>query len=297
MKKVILMAIVAMIAAVSCEKQDGAERGKVGNLSWELTENGTLTISGTGAMPDYNGLIGSADYDPAPWDTPRWPYTEESYIHKVIISEGVTNIGNWAFCGRPNLTEVTIPESVTRIGDNAFVNCTSLTGIIIPDGVTGIGKEAFRDCWKLASLTLPQGVKTIGECAFMDCAITDISIPAGMSSIEPGTFHGCRGMTAIVVPDNITTIGEGAFGGSNYTDITIGSGVTSIGIKAFTTQHDARATSVTVRASLPPQLGDDNNDAFTESEDAVLYVPKGSLEAYKTSPAWSREFKNIAEQQ
>lgn len=102
------------------------------NVTWSLDETtGTLTISGTGDMTDYYS---------APW------YNRRGEIRAVIIENGVTSIGNYAFYYCTGLTSVTIPDSVTSIGDSAFDNCSSLTSIAIPNSVKSIGNTAFYGC-------------------------------------------------------------------------------------------------------------------------------------------------------
>ena len=111
-------------------EETGAETWNEGNLTWTLTADGTMTISGKGAMKeDYNTY-----YSPA--------YDNEN-IKKVVIEDGVTSIGEYAFSGCRSLTDITIPGSVTSIGDSAFRNCTGLTSVTIPDSVTSIGDCAF----------------------------------------------------------------------------------------------------------------------------------------------------------
>ena len=101
------------------------------NLTWTLDADGTLTISGTGAMKDYD------------YDNNLSPVYNNSNVKKVVIEDGVTSIGNWAFESCNSLTSITIPNSVTSIGDYAFHSCSGLTSITIPDGVTSIGSHAF----------------------------------------------------------------------------------------------------------------------------------------------------------
>ena len=100
------------------------------NLTWTLYDNGTLTISGTGAMKEYYG----SDDSPAYYN---------SKIKKVVIENGITSIGAYAFSSCSNLTDITIPDSVTSIGEYAFQNCRKLASIEIPSSVTSIGGSAF----------------------------------------------------------------------------------------------------------------------------------------------------------
>ena len=119
------------------------------NLTWTLTADGTLTISGTGAMKDYD------------YDNNRSPVYGNSSVKKVVIEDGVTSIGNSAFDNCRRLTDITIPKSVTSIGNYAFYNCSSLTSITIPDSVTSIGDYAFFYCYQLTSITLSDSVTSI----------------------------------------------------------------------------------------------------------------------------------------
>ncbi len=132
------------------------------SLKWKIYSNGELVISGTGAMTNYTYSNGSY-VTTAPWQE----YI--SYIKSVIISDGVTSIGSYAFYGCTSLETVTIPDSVTSIGSYAFYNCTSLESVTIPDSVTSIGSYAFRYCTSLASIKIPDSVTIIGSYAFNGC--------------------------------------------------------------------------------------------------------------------------------
>ena len=146
-------------------------------LTWTLYEDGTLTISGTGAMKDYNSS-----------DNPS-PVCNNSKVKKIVIEDGVTSIGNYAFESCWNLTSITIPDSVTSIGKSAFHACSSLSSITIPDSVTSIENYAFRACSSLTSITIPDSVTSIGN----------------------GAFERCFSLTSITIPDSVTSIGKYAF--------------------------------------------------------------------------------------
>ena len=200
------------------------------NLTWNLDENGTLTISGSGKMKDYRYSPLSAYYDnPAPW------YSQRDSIKNVFISHGVTQIGDHAFYSCSSLTSINIPSSVTSIVDYAFSGCSSLTSINIPSSVTSIGYYAFSGCSSLASINIPSSVTSIGRYAFSRCSsLTSINIPSSVTSIEPGTFYGCSSLTSISIPNSVTSIGGEAFKGcSSLASINIPSSVTSIGRYAF----------------------------------------------------------------
>ena len=155
------------------------------NLTWVLDDAGTLTISGTGPMVDYTYTEG--EWGDFSLDLPWFDYL--SSIKTVVIEDGVTAIGDYAFWCCYNLTSVTIADSVTRIGNDAFVLCDGLTSITIPENVTTIGSEAFSNCTALVSITIPEGVESIGSYA----------------------FYYCEGLRLAVIPESVTEIGERAF--------------------------------------------------------------------------------------
>ena len=198
-------------------------------ITWTLSDDGTLTISGTGDIPDYN----CSDYSYSDWDAP-WSFLRYD-IKKVEIKNGVTSVGKNAFCWCENLTSVAIPNSVTSIGEYAFYWCENLTSVILPNSVTAIGKYAFYYCVNLTTVNLPNSVTSIGEYAFYGCSgLSAINIPNSMTSIEDYTFYGCSGLTSATLSNSLTTINNYAFDGcSGLTTIIIPNSVTSIGYAAF----------------------------------------------------------------
>ncbi len=189
--------------------------------TWTLDSEGTLTVSGTGDMPDVR--------------RPRWyDYLED--IKKVEIGSGITNISHDAFAGCTNLTSVTIPDSVTSICENAFSGCTSLTGITIPDSITSISDSVFSGCTGLTGITIPDSVTSIGGGAFTDCtSLTGITIPDSVTSIGGVAFYGCTSLTSITIPDGVTSIADRIFYDcTGLTSITLPDSVTRIESYAFT---------------------------------------------------------------
>ena len=217
------------------------------NLTWTLTADGTMTISGKGAMKAYN------------WDSGSPATQEKDSVKKVVIEDGVTSIGDYAFFDCNSLTDITIPSSITSIGICSFYNCSNLASIAIPSSVTSIGDDAFsgtpwltnkrqendslvivngilidgRTC--SGEVTIPNNVTSIGESAFFNCiGLTNISIPKSVTSIGNYAFYKCISLTDITIPDSVTSIGDYAFYKCNsLTDITIPDSITSIGNYAF----------------------------------------------------------------
>ena len=171
------------------------------NLTWTLDADGTLTISGTGAMKDYSSSEGNQS-----------PVRKNSNVKKVVIEDGVTSIGSYAFASCNNLTSITISNSVTSIGERAFAYCSSLTSITIPDSVTSIGDFAFVSCTSLTSITIPDSVTSIGNLAFSSCwKLTSITIPDSVISIGNRALSNCSSLTSITIPDSVTSIGIEVF--------------------------------------------------------------------------------------
>ena len=200
--------------------------GKNGdNVTWKLTSEGTLTISGTGDMADFDYWNGNG----APWLRVRlqakkviiqdgvtsigsYAFYDCDALANVIISNGLTNIGNYAFYRCTRLANVTIPASVTAIGWGAFQGCRSLKSVKIPSGVSSIDSYTFTDCTSLINVTIPTSVTSIGKCAFMGCTgLTDIKLPTLLEVIDWRVFYGCTKLTNISIPKSVTYINEGAF--------------------------------------------------------------------------------------
>lgn len=211
MKKKILSIFLAFCLIFSLlpmgASADEARSGTCGDdLTWVLDGDGTLTISGTGKMYDYD----ASDYKTAA------PWIQDIYkIKSVVIEDGVTSIGSQAFYqleGYPNITKVTIPSSVESIGGSAFARCTALTEISIANGVKSIGGSAFRSCRKLVSITLPDSVEKLGDYAFYGCEkLTSVALSRSMTEIGERTFAFCYDLQRVSIPKNVTKIYHNAF--------------------------------------------------------------------------------------
>lgn len=193
MKKWIVLGItlVAMIAAtvvmfalpVSADEYSGSCSQFNSDILWNLdTGTGVMTFEGEGEMPYYNP-IGGVNMDP-PW------YRYRKNIKAVVIGDGITSIGDYAFYDCTNLKSVELPDSITEIGDGAFLKCASLKSIQIPEGVTLIGWALFEECSQLMDVDIPDSVTHISARAFLRCAnLNNIELSDNIKEICASAFE------------------------------------------------------------------------------------------------------------
>ena len=237
-------------------------------LTWELTD-GTLTIDGTGPIPDFK-----TDND-MPWNA-----ATKSEITAVVIKSGVTGIGKYAFCGCTKITSVTIPSSVQSIGVSAFSGCTGLLSVTIPSSVQSIGASAFYRCTKIASVTIPSSVQSIGASAFESCAkITSVTIQSGVQSIGEKAFIKCA-LASVTIPASVESIGASAFYCASLKSVTFEGTSCGIGDACFS----GVGTSTTCTLNLPAGW----TGTTPNSEDGSWYGGKFSYTP--AAPAHTHDF-------
>ena len=258
-------------------------------LHWKVTStftSKTLTITGTGAMPDFDFPNGNL----APW----WNYEAlgmnaiseidfdiKGNLKRVIIGDGVTNVGSYALFCLPAATQVTLPESVTRIGRYGIAMCSALTGMSIPKSVTEIGDFGLAGNG-LTAVTLPDGLQSLGRGAFDTCAsLTNTTLPAAITAV-PGkcfadctkllnvkyagtvtaigdlAFESCKSLVTAPIPETVTELGASAFTGCTaLTDVTLPAGVTAIPEDCF------RGCTALKDMKLPGTVTSVGHNAFT----------------------------------
>ena len=308
----------AIISSFTTAATEG-DFGENSCLHWEVStgvlSGKTLTISGTGAMPDFDFPNGNL----APW----WNYEAlgmltsfgnfklEGELKKVVIKDGVTNVSDYALFFLPAATQVTLPDSVTSIGRYGIAMCSKLTGLSIPKGVTGIGDFGLAGNG-LTAVTLPDGLQGLGRGAFDSCAsLTNTTLPAAITAV-PGkcfadctkllnvkyagtvtaigdlAFESCKALTAAPIPETVTEIGASAFTGCTaLTDVTIPAGVSTIPEDCF------RGCTALTDIDLPGTVTSVGHNAFTGCtalKDVRCYgaapaVEPGNSEAHSFEPA------------
>lgn len=258
-------------------------------LHWEVStgvlSGKTLTISGTGAMPDFDFPNGNL----APW----WNYEAlgmltsfgsfklEGELKKVVIQDGVTNVSNYALFFLPAATQITLPESVTSIGRYGIALCSKLTGMSIPKGVTEIGDFGLAGDG-LTAITLPDGLQTLGRGAFDACAsLSGMTLPAAITAVPDKCFNdctklltvdykgeviaigerafeGCKSLTKAPIPATVTALGGSAFNGCvALTDVTLPAGVTAVPDACF------QGCTALTDMKLPGTVTSVGHNAFT----------------------------------
>lgn len=211
-------------------------------LHWEVStgvlSGKTLTISGTGAMPDFDFPNGNL----APW----WNYEAlgmltsfgnfklEGELKKVVIKDGVTNVSNYALFFLPAATQITLPESVTSIGRYGIALCSKLNGISLPKAVTAIGDFGLAGN-SFTAVSLPDGLQTLGRGAFDACAsLSGMTLPAAITAVPAKCFDDCTKLLTVDYKGEVTAIGERAFEGcKSLTKAPIPATVTELGVSAF----------------------------------------------------------------
>ena len=176
------------------------------NITWNVLDadkdgfDDTLVISGTGDMTEYEG----ENY--VPW------HVYASGITQVIVEDGITSIGRYAFSNFKKLKNLNLGNDIKKIGSSAFVNCVSLQELNIPEQVTEIGWYAFQGCSLLKKVNLSDSVTEIGNSAFKDCALlNEVNMSDDLSTIGDEAFYNCKELRHIFFPKTLTKVGKKAF--------------------------------------------------------------------------------------
>ena len=240
------------------------------NLTWMLDNDGTLAVSGTGSMDDYDIEYAYDGTEYQRYGTSPW-YALRDQILDIAVEPGVTSVGSYAFMDCGQISGLSLPDSITVIGEGAFRTCSGLTSFALPAGVISIGNNAFAGCSSLEeytaagtntaytaengvlfsadrslllaypqgktdpSYTVPESVTEIGALAFASCkSLTDVLLGSHVSSIGESAFEGCSSLTGLTIPDSVVYIESFAF---NYctglTSLTVGTGLDFVGLCSF----------------------------------------------------------------
>lgn len=179
------------------------------NITWKLTKDGTLYLSGKGEMPNWVVDPGYFEEIHRHINTPWIEYKNQ--IKKVIIDSGITTISEGTFSDYRNLKNVILPDGVTKIEDEAFGDCISLEKVNLPDSLVTL-ERAFPNCRELNNIKIPDKLKSIGQSCFYACiSLTYVEIPDSVETIGTCAFYGCKNLKSIKLSENITRIGGSTF--------------------------------------------------------------------------------------
>ena len=235
---ILTMVLMLMVSAVTVFAAPSS--GSCGtNVSYVLDSDGVLTISGYGKMNDYTS---------SSWGTGKTPWTKTD-VKKVVVNEGVTSIGNYAFYNCQNLTEISRPSTLETVGQRVFYG-TKVTKVVFPEGVTSIGEYCFTENTYIKEVVLPDSLTTMGKNCFYNCEnLEKVTMSKNLTAIPAYAFYGCSKLTDISMPTALTSIGERAFSYSGLCNrlLVIPDSVTTIGENAF------RSTDI-IMVKLPANL-------------------------------------------
>ena len=185
----VIVALVLAVVNISYVAADSSKCGK--NVTFTYSD-GVLTLGGSGAMYDYEK--GAA----RPWDK----YSNN--IKRLVIGDGITKIGDWAFYECENLSQITFSKTLSQIGVRSFYGCKSLTYLELPNGLIDIGSGAFNSCTSVVRVDFPKSLKNIGNSAFMNIPkMRAVTIGENVESIDDYAFFGDTSLSGIYFEGDI----------------------------------------------------------------------------------------------
>ena len=265
MKKLFLLLTLVGMIFTACDKDNDGNNGNHFNDSsvdidpnnplnkYKCASNEILYVSKSGSHIELDTNEG--------WGASLISNTYDG-IGRLKFDARVTTIPKNAFKTNELLEYIKMPNSVTSIGNGAFSYCSSLISVTIPDSVTSIGGYAFYGCSSLISVTIPDSVTSIGEYTFYDCtSLTSVTLGNSITVIGMYSFNNCSSLIDITIPESVTSIGKYLF-----------SDCTSL-------------KSVYCKPSTPP-IGD-SSMFYNNASGRKIYVPRASVNAYKSASYWS----------
>lgn len=261
------------------------------NITWTLDDDGTLTITGTGDMPDATSSA--------------LPFKDmNSNIKSIVIEGDITSVGNYVFYELTNVTTLTITAPITHTGNYSFAYCTSLSKIDFTnrDYITTVGEASFSSCYALTTINIPENVTTIGKHAFMACVgLQSLTIGEKVDTIGENAFCYCPQLPHVYLPNSVKTIGVSAFAYCSSMEwVTFGTGVESIGDNAFSGCTGLKR--VNSLNPVPPTMNCDYDDSCDKNvggknvfdkntyDTALLRTASGYGDVYKAADGW-KHFK------
>lgn len=264
----LVLALGALPTAAFAADETIVASGDDGSIHWVLDDQGTLTVSGQGRVPNYYSGSG------APWKAGDL----KAQIKKLVVEEGITYLGQFAFSDCVNLTAVSLPSTLEEIGQQVFQRCSGLLSVDIPDSVHAIGKWPFEGCTSLQSAHLPAGIGThsdvskriLPEGLFNGCtSLAAVNVPDGVTVIGPLAFCNCAALESIDLPNTVTSLGSNAFSGTGLRSLILPDNITTIG------EYALLGNTQLTTLKLPANLETLGNNVLNDSAVTELTIPGG----------------------
>lgn len=223
------------------------------NITYEyVSETKTVTLTGTGAMTDYASAAKSPFYN----------FRNE--LTTVVIGEGITTVGTYAFANQNKLTTISLPSTMTALKKCAFNQCRAVTSCNFPDSITTIASSACNYWTAFPGAALPASLTTIESNSFGNWqSAAELNIPGGVKYIPINAFSGWTSLTSLTLNEGLEEIAGQAFGSVKITEVTLPASLTAIGVRAFDGANDLAAYYVA-----------EGSSSFM-AEDGVLYTAGG----------------------
>lgn len=247
MKKLIaILLCVTMLLGVlclcGCHTQNTDETGASGETQPPETDGDFeyLEQDGASVLVGYNGTEETLKLPEKLGGKPVIAIGEGAFSGKlglstVIVPEGVTDLGDYAFESCSELAEVMLPSSLRTVGKGAFSGCVSLETVKLSEGIESFGDGAFFYCRSLKSFTVPASVKSLGDYLFAECgALQTLELKEGVTEVSDRMCWKCMSLQSVVLPESLTAVGARAFARcENLRDIVLPDGVSEVGEEAF----------------------------------------------------------------
>ena len=317
-KKILIISALLCLLTVLLAFPASATEGTLGdNITWSF-DNGTLTISGSGAMEtanhypwsgyrgstttiivesgitsiSYGAFINFQSLTSVSLPTTVTSIGENAFngcrsLSALPLSTAITSLGSYAFSGCSSVQSATIPSSLSEIPYAAFFGCSNLSSVTIPNGVTAIGTNAFGSCYNLTSVTIPDSVTHIDSGAFSDCRkLASVQLSSNLKAVSNNAFSSCSSLTQITIPDSVTTIGNYAFNGcASLQSVYLGAGVSSIGETAFWKCPKLAAFTISPNN---PNFTTDKGFIYNKSKTQLIRGPQGYQGSYSIPPGTTK---------
>lgn len=283
-----------------------AQTFDVGDIRYKVVDADLATVSVEKKTPSYTGAVvipSKVTYEDAEYtvvsltqsataSTTDGAFANCTGLTSVALPETLTAIGNYSFNGCTALTTITIPESVQNFGDGVFQNCSGLESIVMPKSAQKLGINLFKGCAKISQIAIPEGITDLPKYVLSSMnGLKEVTLPSTLVTIGDYNFYSCAALEMIEIPEGVSSVGQ-YFGAQSATvaKVVLPSTLTTIGKYSF--WKSTAVTYLSCAAATPPAATNAFYAWDSVYPNCTLYVPQGSVEAYKNADVW-KNFTNI----